>query len=375
MATIRVEFEVPDDILTGLATGKYERVGGVIRHFESKQVFAWLREGGNMSRSGGSTSTLLPSLFRAAGMKARTAAVVAGAVTVAGPLLDVAITGYTIYRLTERIRALKKEIAHIYDRLDKHLQETANVKLNAALKFAEAFLEQDDYDAKKAMLPIISFQLVVAEQWLLAELRKAMKRNRLRRARNMMAAVCTVNTMAARCYLEVGDTKSAVHSLNNNIAELKPYVESLVQKLVGNQPALYFHKSVKNHYLDRYIKIRAWLDTEENIWASVAKEARKDFWNEKAVKRLFREHRRFLHTWHEIRKTPFYIKAIPRAEELIESFQRFESYALELESPDRPSQDWEALSKAAAKRLADHDDYYLIIDDDALRRVGARLMS
>jgi len=375
MATIRVELEIPDDILSGLATGKYERVGGVIRHADSKQVFAWLREGGNISRSSSSGLTLLPTLLRATGMNARTLAVVAGAVAVAGPLLDVAITGYTIYHLTERIRALKKEIADIYDRLDKHLQQNASVNLSAVLKYAESFLEQDDFEAKKAMLPTISFQLMVAEQWLLAELRKAMKKNRLQRARNMIAAVSTVNTMAARCYLEVGDTKAATKGLNKDVAELKPYVESLVQKLVGNKPALYFHKSVKNHYLDRYIKIRAWLGGEENIWTSVVKEARKDFWSEKAVKRLFREHRRFLYTWHELRKKPFYIKAIPHAEEIIESFQRFESYALDLESQERPGRDLEELAEEAAKRLADHDDYYLIIDDDALRRVGARLIS
>ena len=159
---VRVEFDVPDDIAKGLLNGTLERIGGVIRFSESKQIVAWLTEGRSMSRSTGSTSTLLPSLFRAVGMNARTAAVVAGAVTVAGPLLDVAITGYTIYRLTERIRALKKEIADIYDRLDKHLHKNASVSLSAALKYAEAFLEREDFEAKKAMLPNISFQLVLA---------------------------------------------------------------------------------------------------------------------------------------------------------------------------------------------------------------------
>jgi hypothetical protein len=48
---IRVEFEVPDDIKAGLGNGTFERVGGVIRFTESKQVVAWLREGGSRSHS------------------------------------------------------------------------------------------------------------------------------------------------------------------------------------------------------------------------------------------------------------------------------------------------------------------------------------
>ena len=37
MAKIRVEFEVPDYIATGLMNGTLERVGGVIRFSDTKQ--------------------------------------------------------------------------------------------------------------------------------------------------------------------------------------------------------------------------------------------------------------------------------------------------------------------------------------------------
>ncbi|MYD10546.1 MAG: hypothetical protein F4X02_10950 [Chloroflexi bacterium] len=370
MAKIRVEFEVPDHIEKGLMDGTFSRFGGVIRRTDSGQIAAMLHEGGSMSRNVSSSLNLLPSILRATGMNARTMAVVAGAVTVAGPLIDVAIVGYTIHRLTSRIRALQGEIARIYDRLDEHLQQNASVNLGAALKFAEAFVDQDDIEARKKMLPTISFQLLVAEEWLLAELRKAVRKKRLCRAQNLMAALFTVNTMAARCYLEVGDSKAATSSLNKSVSEIKPIVALLVQKLIGNQPALYFHKSVKRHYLDRYINIRAWLDCDENVWEQVVKEARKSFWNEKEIKRLFRKKQIFLHKWKEIRKRPFYKRRIPQAELLIENFQRFESYALELEFSEQLSQDMDELSEEAAKRLADHGDHVLVIDEDALGSVN-----
>lgn len=366
---IHVEFEVPDHIEKGLMDGTFNRIGGVIRRADSGQIAAMLQEGGSMSRNVSSSLNLLPTILGATGMNARTIAVVASAVTVAGPLIDVAIVGYTIHRLTSRIRALQSEIAKIYDRLDKHLELNASVNLGAALKYAEAFVDQDDIEARKKMLPTISFQLVIAEEWLLAELREAVQKNRLRRSQNLMAAVFTVNTMAARCYLEVGDSKAATSSLSKSVAELKPNVESLAQKLIGNQPALYFHKSVKRHYLDRYINIRAWLDCDENVWEQVVKEARKSFWNEKAIKCLFRKKKIFLHEWNELRKKPFYKRRIRQAELLIENFQRFESYALELEFSEKLSQEMNQLSEDAAKRLADHDGYALVIDEDALERL------
>lgn len=46
MTNINVLFEIPEDILKGLADGRYERVGGVIRKVDSKTVVSWLSEAG-----------------------------------------------------------------------------------------------------------------------------------------------------------------------------------------------------------------------------------------------------------------------------------------------------------------------------------------
>ena len=132
MKTITVELEVPAKILAGLASGLYEQVGGVIKDAKTKQIVAFLKEGGNMSKSSSSGLTLLPTLLRAAGMNAKTIAVVAGAVTIAGPLIDVAIVGYTIHTLNQRIDALQKEIESIYDRLDMAFAKLKAAKLDAA---------------------------------------------------------------------------------------------------------------------------------------------------------------------------------------------------------------------------------------------------
>ena len=367
---VRVEFEIPDAIEKGLLNGTLERVGGVIRFSESKQVVAWLRGGGKMSPSPSSGLTLLPTLLRATGMNARTVAVVAGAVTVAGPLLDVAITSYTIYRLSMRIKELQQEIADIYNRLEKLLAKGNAAALNTALILAEGFLNTEDFDQRQAMLANVINELVKAQQLLLLDIDGALSANRLNSTNKMIAAFQALSTMESRCLADSGNKKQAAERLKANAEALRPNVRRLVKRLVGDNSALYLHESVSNDYLERYIQIQSWLTGEREVWETVIKEARKDFWNEKATERLFRTARRFLHTWQELRKDPFYIKAIPQTEQLIESFQRFESYALDLESPDRPSRELEALSEEAAQRLVVSDDYVLLVDEDALRSVG-----
>lgn len=369
MATITVEFEVPDDILTGLATGKYERVGGVIRHTQSKQVFAWLREGGNLSRSSSTGLTLLPTLLRATGMNARTVAVVAGAVTIAGPMLDIVITAYTIHHLTQRIAALEKKIGEIYDRVDHNFAKLHAASLQTALQTANELLETEDFVSMREKANGVIARLVNAEKLLLMDLDNALSGNKRRKAEVLISTLTSINLLAARCSLAVGEEKIAISRFDENLVTLRPRVDQLVYGLVGKQPALYFHRSVSDDYLDRYIHIQAWLCGDEDVWERVIKKARKRFWNEKSINRLFREARRFLYTWPELRKKPFYKKALPRAERLIESFQRFESFAIEIKSQERPDRDLAAVSEEAAKRLADHDDYVLVVDEEALDRI------
>lgn len=366
MATITVEFEVPNDILTGLSTGKYERVGGVIRHTNSKQVFAWLREGGKISRDAGSNMRLLPSLLQAAGMNARTITVVAGAITVAGPLLDVAITAYTIYRLKKRIETLKQEIADIYDRLDRQFDKERYASLRTALDRADEFLHTDDFTVRQSMLNSAIDRLVHAEKLLLLELEDALKGDMLETAARLISTAMTVNTMTARCSLEFGDENVAIRRLKNNAKELRQQLESLVQKLIGNQPALYFHESVNDDDLQRYVQIRSWLDGDEQIWTRVVNEARVEFWNKDVIKALYRRNRRRRRVLIE---DPFYTSTLPQAEQLIESFERFQGFALEIESMDVPYRDWESLEEQAMARLADHDDYVLIIDEETMGSV------
>ena len=223
--------------------------------------------------------------------------------------------------------------------------------------------------ARQAMFAEIIGGLVAAEKTLIQDIVHSLDGNKLRLAERQIECLISVNTLAARCALDFGQDELAINGLKANLASLRPHVERLVQRLVRKNPALYFHKSVSDDYLDRYMQIRAWLDGEANVWERVAKEARKDFFNEKALKSLYRTVRVGLMYYQELRKNPFYKENIKRAERLIENYERFESYALYLEASDSPFNELEQLSDEAAQRLADHDDYVIVTDEDTLERM------
>ena len=63
MLPLEVVFEVPPEIVRGLATGTLERVGGVIREQGSKQVVMWLREGAQIANNSNLAGGVLRSVL------------------------------------------------------------------------------------------------------------------------------------------------------------------------------------------------------------------------------------------------------------------------------------------------------------------------
>ena len=63
MVPLEVVFDVPPEIVRGLATGALERVGGVIRETGSKQVAMWLREGAQIANNSNLAGGVLKSLL------------------------------------------------------------------------------------------------------------------------------------------------------------------------------------------------------------------------------------------------------------------------------------------------------------------------
>lgn len=366
---INVAFDVPAAIANGLANGSLERVGGVIVFADSKRIVAWLQESGNMSPGAAKGFTLFSTLLAAAGTNAGTVETLTSVGNLGLDLIDMAVTMYMIERIDRRINSLQREISELRNLVEKLIEKENYVAINVALDQANVFLKTDSVVDRDRMFQSVIRDLVKAEKTLLADVAHDLDSNKLSEAERLIDCAILLDWIAAYCAVKFGRDDHATLRLGMNTAGLKPHVQRLARRLVGKNPALYFHESVSEEYLDRYIQIRAWLDGDVNVWERVVKEAREGFWNDDSVGRLFREARMFLHVWPKLHDDPFYIENLPRAERVIENFQRLEGYALQIKSLEKPYRDYRVISELASARLADHDDYVLVIDEDTLERL------
>lgn len=366
---INVAFDVPAAIATGLANGSLERVGGIVRFADNKQIVAWLLESPNLPNHAVGGSTLLSTLFAAVGTNAGTIETLTSVGNLGLDLVDMAVTLHMIYKVDRRLESLYKEISAIYDRLERLDAKMRSASISLALHQADSFLNSDSHVIRRGKFPIVDRDLVKAEKYLLEDIKHCLEDNKLSEAGQFIDCAILLNWVAAYCAVDFGQDAFAISGLHKNTADLKPLVKRLVRRLVGKNSALYFHESVSDDYLERYIQIRAWLNGDSNVWERVVKDARKGFWDDESVRRLYREARKFLYTWPKLRKKPFYKENIPRAERVIENFQRLEGYAIQIESLEKPYRDYRVISELAAARLADHDDYVLVIDEDMVERL------
>ncbi len=366
---INVAFDVPTAIATGLANGNLERVGGIVRFADNKQIVAWLQESPNMLNQAAKGSTLLSTLLAAVGTNAGTVETLTNRASLGLDLIDVAVTMHMMYKIDRRINALQLEISALSNLIEKQKEKQNFVAINVALAQANVFLKTDSVADRDGMFHSVIHDLVKAEKTLLADVAQDLDANKLSEAERLIDCAILLDWIAAYCAVEFGREDEATLRLGMYTTGLEPLVQRLAQLLVGKNPALYFHKSVSEDYLDRYVQIRAWLDGDFKVWERVVKEARKGFWDDESVRRLFREARMGLHVFSKLRDQPFYKENIPRAERVIENFQRLEGYAIQIESLEKPYRDYRVISELAAARLADHDDYVLVIDEDMVDRL------
>ena len=373
MSTIIVELMMPPSIEMALKTGMMERIGGVVRYSDSKEIVAWLREGGKLTDELASNSELMAAVLSAAGMNAATVTTIA---STGLPMLNFAMAGYTVLKLRAEIEALKLEIERIHDRIDKQFERNREIGLRTALRTAKNVLDVHESEYKQQMVGKVADRLNEAAEQLMWDIDEFLKSDaetaneayiaELERAESILKLAFQVDTLAARCFLEVDERRAAWERLKDGLEKLQPRTVSVIKKLVGDRPALYFHESVDECFLDRYIDIEAWLRGERNVLRAIITEHRRDFWTEDAKNNLY--------TLDPLRRRvpeekPFYLETIPRAELLIEEFERFKGFQLELDSMDRPFESWERLSDSDTQRVEEHDDYVLLVNQDLMDKV------
>lgn len=419
MLQLEVMLEVPLKIAAGLASGQLERVGGVIRKTAGKkEIVAWLREGGRMATNSdianGFAGSFLHGKLGAASLGAD---VIQGLITahsnyrVANSLqiirhrltfvgaisaLNIAIAGYTLLTLGHRIQKLDEHIQQIF----KELKKEQSVKLDAAVEYAEHVLESIKSHRDNAafqLAPLLAAQpLIQSRTRLLADVDSLLNSNALTAeelimAQQLLATAMQLDTLQVRCYLETEQIDRASALLDQYKSYFHSRTRRLTQHWLGRRRrALYFHKSVSREEFLQYVIIEEWLRDSENVLIDLIMEHRTRFWDSGIAETIEPDSRtsKAVRKFRDIlarkskkdQRMPLHLLALDQVEQLIENYERFEGFALEIADLKRRNRlassdnkvtfaSWNRLADNTGRgRLEDYDDYVCVVNAEELQK-------
>ncbi len=406
MLPLEVVFDVPPAIVRGLATGALERVGGVIRETGSKQVVMWLREGGKIADNSDLAAGVLKSVldvgsggFAGVAFGALDAVVAANRhnqimqqfsaltnlVGIVGGIgvANLAVSAVSLAVILKRFNEIEKQVVAIYDELQRDHNSYLQAGIDAAQDSAAAAkagdIENKRFYARQAIDRLRQARILILNR---AETLQTKGDND-----NLLAHVSQamqVDTVRIRCYLDNDDLENAKRHLQESLAEYRKMLRLTVNRLLGTKRAIYFHHTVSDEDLWRYVGVRKWLSDRDVDLSFLLQETlfaeRHDFWNpdivkdvDASVKRLAIRERLSPLGKSSLESIPPHLLVLAKCDVLIENFRRLEGFQAEIESIERlgvsvPEWEMQFATRLAEKEisLAEHQDYALLVDRDWL---------
>ncbi len=373
---LKVYFELPAQIALGLASGRLERVGGIIRDAASKKIVAWLRESGQLVFSDPELTTgFLQVLQKRSG----------GLAAVATGVLDAAVTARSHHLLMREMHVIQRlsrlavvtgvlnlglgaisfvtmvdNANHIAELVKSEAERDRTIERESVIEYLGMLKHLSDdrqnVAAQLAVLPVLK-----ARKNLLRDFEDLLSAGRLTSSQTHGAIHCLVSTMQldilhVRSYLDTDQLNAAKSRLKQCVNDYRMHVRTFVEKLLGEFPAMYFNKDVSKEDFQRYLLIEEWLRGKHNILLELIEERRYDFWNGKAIGALSPG----LLDAIKSDKPIDHLTALTMAELLIEYLQRLEGYELEIATLRMSVQEWDRLTD-----LEEHD-FAAIVDLEML---------
>ena len=353
MPQIEVVLDVPMKIAKGLASGQLEREGGVIREAGSKQIVAWLREGGKIGDNSNLAGGALRSILDVGGIG----------------ILNLAATAVSTAIVLKRLKDLEQEIKNLGNEITGHLAQDRQVKMDAAIHAANLAFDIEGASNRESMARDAILKLFEARQHIWRDIDKlkgsshSAEHNELMQ-KNIEQAM-RLDTLYSRCLLLLENTSRAREYLESNLNDYRETTRALVHRHLGSHRAAYFHNSILETDLLRYIAVEQWLRPSGNRLLEILLGNRSDFWNKdvadgKSIKKPGRQK---------------YIDALTQSELLIENYHRLRGFHAEIEAIERlritqaewTQQQEDALTEAEKNladftTLEDYDDYILLVD-------------
>jgi tetratricopeptide (TPR) repeat protein len=362
MDTVRVAFEVPEDIIRELNRGTYERVGGVIRDTQSKQVVSWLRETtpevAILSQIG-SVASILNLGFSALN-------------------LAVSVTGFS--RVLKRLDKIEKKLEQIKEILVKHHQELANkidfslyfsvyANFRAALNLANTTFTMANVENRRASAMQAINRFLEAEEHYKTFADEELRRQG-RATDEFLLTLSLAYIAEARCYLELEELPTARHRLQEAADVLRPRFVQQINTLLTSNPSAYLHPELKDEVnLTRLTRVYQWLNPgiDEN---TVFQEQRKNLFKLAHKPEEWKNSLPIV-IWHYIdyKGMPGTFrelsKVMEKIEALIESYHRIQAYQVEIQAIEELGMtfhDWLKLASSAEVKPEGSELMYILPD-------------
>ncbi|MCY3799626.1 MAG: hypothetical protein OXG84_17610 [Chloroflexi bacterium] len=355
LGEIAVHAEAPEFIETGLVDGSMERLGGVIRYSDNGKSIARLRQVGQVGQGAGAASSLLERVAVLSGQGHLALVRLLASVT---PILNISMAGYSIVELIEGIRAHEAEMERIYDRVSEEFQRDRRVELLAALDNAENTFLVENEDYRWAAVAEVNGALTRARKQLEEDLRILLnaetKLEHMELAASTQVLSMRVCALGTRLRLEISAGRAAVHWLAECVQDNRSFAKRFVRKWLGTNRAFFFHESVDNEYLERYLDLERWLREKRDVLLAVLHDARRRFWNDDAISLLYTGGLN-----SKLIEDPDYVRMLNFSEVMVENYQRLAGYEQELASQCLANYaEREAMESAL---LEGHDGYVMLV--------------
>lgn len=299
MQTLTTTFVIPDHISAGLASGIYERVGGVIREIGSKQVVSWLREGftldGNIINNLGGIPTIDPvtgtlkiiaSLINAGvsakgfgdvnhrldGVAQQLGTIGQNVnhmqgmlqVTSAASMLNLGVSVIGFAVIVHRLNELEKRLQGteaLLNKVNRKLDLSFYAKFRAALNLAtNAFTMSKPENRRSSALSAINLFLEAEHIYTDTVDQELKQQSQI--ADEYLLTLSLAYIAEARCYLELEEWDTALRRFQEGSEIIRARIARYIEILLTSNPAAYLDPQFKGQIdLRRLTRIYQWLDS------------------------------------------------------------------------------------------------------------------
>ena len=362
MGTLNVLFEIPEHLQLGLSTGILERIGGVVRDSNSKEVVAWLRDTGLHTE----TPTLFEPLLNVGSSVSFAAANTA---------LNLAFSAASFVAIMARLAVLQNSINKLSASVLKEFKRDRDNVFRVALETAEDAYHLEDENQRNYAARQAIEGLKLSRNDFFQDFKEALEksqrdRNYLDLARHLLIRAAYAQMSIARCYLVTDNRKLAIRQFEEFLPEFRSYSEQLIRVLLSPAPARYFEPRIPQKALRDFFSVQQWLrgdsgPLQAEAMLKIRDELRADFWNNS----IWGNPLQRMAPVVEVKQSKM-LRNLHKCLDLAESYQRLEGFQLEMESMRLVLDEWDHL--VSEEDLTRHGGA-IIVDEAALEEAAMRL--